>query len=582
MYIRDTQTGGVYGAQNPYIEGALKIQYYLDGEDITDSIKERNDVNYPTTLYCYWYQTGQYGTLNIKYYYRVDGVKFEGSKIYNLVLPGTKLQSITPGSTSEWQYKLLTGEVSGNFYYRDYPDSNDTVTVNLVTDPDSSLKITVSTSDESKGDVMIRPDKEAYNTNDEVEIEAIPAPGYDFDYWKVTQITSYDVEIPKDNVTKNPYKFNVITSEKYEAYFKIKEIQINCYNNPSNSDDWDICDNFSAKYGEELKNRLVPYETGYKFIGYFSEKGGQGKQYYKIDYVELEDSSIVERAIGMGVCDFATSPASLYAYYELETYDITYHLNGGSGDMSPTYYNVETPTFSLPIPSRNGYNFKGWYENNQFSGSQITQIPKGSTGDKQFWAKWEEEEVVSEDDKIATRSLIATKSNYVFEFTGDEKKCPTKSEINSGSNNIANISNNYENNKCVKYADVIFNTININCKIETSIVAFVKSPCVEIFRGSTKFATLYTASSTNDMNEYNNKSSTTAIDCTHLNDSSSKDAKLSVRVYNANWIGNRYIKVTCNGKTVNSGQTKDFIADFDIYFKDFLKNKYDVNVFFHE
>ena len=57
--------------------------------------------------------------------------------------------------------------------------------------------------------------------------------------------------------------------------------------------------------------------------------------------------------------------------------------------MTPTEYTVETATFSLPKPTRSGYTFKGWYGNNQFSGSQITQISKGSTGNKQFWAKWE-------------------------------------------------------------------------------------------------------------------------------------------------------------------------------------------------
>jgi hypothetical protein len=84
------------------------------------------------------------------------------------------------------------------------------------------------------------------------------------------------------------------------------------------------------------------------------------------------------------------------------------------------------------------------------------------------------------------------------------------------------------------------------------------------------------------MNVNNDKNSTTAIDCTHLNDSSSKNANLKIRVHR-DWGGNRIIKVTCNGETIESGQTKDFTATFNtIYFKDFLRNKYDINVFFHE
>ena len=44
----------------------------------------------------------------------------------------------------------------------------------------------------------------------------------------------------------------------------------------------------------------------------------------------------------------------------------------------------------LPIPavSDNSFAFIGWYDNPGLSGSPVTKIPKGSTGDKTFYAKW--------------------------------------------------------------------------------------------------------------------------------------------------------------------------------------------------
>lgn len=40
--------------------------------------------------------------------------------------------------------------------------------------------------------------------------------------------------------------------------------------------------------------------------------------------------------------------------------------------------------------TRTGYTFKGWYEDSSFSGSDVTEISSAETGDKTFYAKWEE------------------------------------------------------------------------------------------------------------------------------------------------------------------------------------------------
>ena len=80
---------------------------------------------------------------------------------------------------------------------------------------------------------------------------------------------------------------------------------------------------------------------------------------------------------------------AVYACYDLITYTITYNTNGGDGAMNPTSYNVTTATFSLPSPTKLGYTFDGWYTTSDFSDSKVTQLAKGSTGDKTFYAKWD-------------------------------------------------------------------------------------------------------------------------------------------------------------------------------------------------
>jgi uncharacterized repeat protein (TIGR02543 family) len=80
---------------------------------------------------------------------------------------------------------------------------------------------------------------------------------------------------------------------------------------------------------------------------------------------------------------------TVYACYDLITYNITYNLNGGSGTISPTTYNVESATITLPTDlTKTGHTFAGWYDNESFSGTAVTQITNGSTGDKTLYAKW--------------------------------------------------------------------------------------------------------------------------------------------------------------------------------------------------
>jgi uncharacterized protein (TIGR02145 family)/uncharacterized repeat protein (TIGR02543 family) len=97
---------------------------------------------------------------------------------------------------------------------------------------------------------------------------------------------------------------------------------------------------------------------------------------------------------------------TLVANFTPITYTITYNLNGGSG-VNDSTYTVESPDITLPTPAWNGYSFEGWYETGDFSGTAVTEIPTGSTGDKEFWAKWKMEGIVVNGVKWATCNVDA-------------------------------------------------------------------------------------------------------------------------------------------------------------------------------
>ena len=62
---------------------------------------------------------------------------------------------------------------------------------------------------------------------------------------------------------------------------------------------------------------------------------------------------------------------------------ITLNPNGGT---LPEYSLVAGA--ALPIPTKTGYTFDGWYENPDFSGNPVADVPTDSTGELTFYAKW--------------------------------------------------------------------------------------------------------------------------------------------------------------------------------------------------
>ena len=72
------------------------------------------------------------------------------------------------------------------------------------------------------------------------------------------------------------------------------------------------------------------------------------------------------------------------------TYAVTLNTNGGtinSGNVTGYTYGVGA---TLPTDvTRTGYTFKGWYDNENLTGSPVTAIGGAETGNKEYWAKWE-------------------------------------------------------------------------------------------------------------------------------------------------------------------------------------------------
>ena len=82
----------------------------------------------------------------------------------------------------------------------------------------------------------------------------------------------------------------------------------------------------------------------------------------------------------------------LTAQWTAPTYAVTLNTNGGtinSGNVTSYTYGVGATLPTADDMTYTGYTFKGWYDNENLTGSPVTAIGVTETGNKEYWAKWE-------------------------------------------------------------------------------------------------------------------------------------------------------------------------------------------------
>ena len=97
-----------------------------------------------------------------------------------------------------------------------------------------------------------------------------------------------------------------------------------------------------------------PKKLGYTFEGW---KTGTDDTVYK--YGTQNDTYTVPNDISGAI--------TFIAQWSINEYKITYELNGGiNAENAPVSYTIETDTITLPVPTKDGYNFEGWYTDAAF------------------------------------------------------------------------------------------------------------------------------------------------------------------------------------------------------------------------
>ncbi|GEM_PF-6637523 len=176
--------------------------------------------------------------------------------------------------------------------------------------------------------------------------------GYTFDGWSGTRLS----ELTKDVVIPH----GSVGNRTYEAHFTAKDYKVT-YDYGYDGKTSESTATYNSRFNTESPSR-----DGYDFSGWTYN----GEEFHS----------------GIWNVD---SDVTLVARWKAKKYNITYILNGGhNSPANLSTYTIETPTFFLSDPNKNGYDFLGWSGTGINGISKDVAIENGSIGDKMYTANW--------------------------------------------------------------------------------------------------------------------------------------------------------------------------------------------------
>ena len=109
------------------------------------------------------------------------------------------------------------------------------------------------------------------------------------------------------------------------------------------------------------------------------------------------------------------------------TYAVTLNTNGGTinnGNVTGYTYGVGATLPAADDMTYTGHTFKGWYDNENLTGSPVTAIGGAETGNKEYWAKWEINQYTITFDTNGESEIAPITQDYGTEITAPDN--PTR------------------------------------------------------------------------------------------------------------------------------------------------------------
>ena len=125
-------------------------------------------------------------------------------------------------------------------------------------------------------------------------------------------------------------------------------------------------DRMDVAYDSKLTGLPTPTRTGYTFAGWYD---GDGKRYYATTTYKVDGD------------------LTLTAKWTAKTYTVKFDANGGTVSPTSKKATYDAALGELPVPTRTGYTFLGWFDKN---GEEVTsETIFRNTATTTYTAKWE-------------------------------------------------------------------------------------------------------------------------------------------------------------------------------------------------
>ena len=128
---------------------------------------------------------------------------------------------------------------------------------------------------------------------------------------------------------------------------------------------------------------------------------------YELDYIKLNGVALEAQD---GTYRFnATQDSTVEIQAKLSVYTITYNLDGGTNNSNNRTEFTINDSFSLFDPTKEGYEFLGWYVITESDAHEdIVRIPQGTTKNLEVYALWEK--VDTPVDPVTQPPVVTTKA----------------------------------------------------------------------------------------------------------------------------------------------------------------------------
>lgn len=204
----------------------------------------------------------------------------------------------------------------------------------------------------------------------------------------VSNPSSYNI-FTEDIVLNNPTRDGYMFLGWYNGDTKVEKISKGTTGNLNLVARWEI-----------VEGHKVVFKSG---AGEFSD-GSTELTFYIVDGGELvypENPVVVEKNdrvfkgwfIDSNIVlpgTIVTEDLVLRAKYvnSYESYSLNYNLNGGTMDGSDEQVYFKNGFLALETPKKTGFEFLGWYDNQNFTGKKYSYIDESATGDIELYAQW--------------------------------------------------------------------------------------------------------------------------------------------------------------------------------------------------